>query len=162
MSGERYGELALVALRDALVTGIPAQLSVLEAAQGLTAGSIPLPVDTVIGRVPYDNRAPLIAVFVEGLSPQVQRNRVLHTECQVAIQLIAASADQAGLEQLELTGLRYFTALLEAIRVDASLGGRSAGATVDSGDVAAAISGEGDRSSTKLVLLSTITVRTQS
>ena len=162
MSGERYAELALVALRDALVAGIPAQLTALESAQSLTAGSIARPVDTVIGRVPYDNRAPLIAVFVEAMEPQVQRNRTLHTECQVAIQLLAQSADAAGLAELELTGLRYFTALLETIRLNPSLSSRAAGATLDSGDIAAAIAEQGDRSSTKLVIVSSITVRTQS
>lgn len=144
MSGERYAQLAAVALRDVIEDEIAAALATVETAQGLDAGTYAAPVAVVAARVPSDNRSPLIAVYWEAGAMRLQREGTANVDCTVVVQLIGGP----DLEALERLAAAYVTALVDLIRGDSSLGGRVSGALVTDWEAAV---GAGDRSSTRLI-----------
>lgn len=157
MPNERYAELAVVALRDAIASGLNARLAAIEVEQGI-ATPIRRPVAIVRARGPAsDNRSPLIAVYWESMSPVSQRQGFVSVDCTVVVAMVADTA--ATLEPLEETHARYVTALLDLVRLDPHLGGRVVAAIFTDAEADA---GVGDRSMSRMTTAIGIEVRIHS
>lgn len=155
MAGERYAELAVEALRDAINSGIAAQLAAVETAQGLTPNTIARPVAVTRSRAAArDNRSPLIAVYWERFTLPSQRRGVVAVDCTVVVQIVGRNA--ASTEGLEEDHGRYCTAIVDLIRDDPHLGGRVVASLVTDGEADASI---GDNSTTRLVSAIGVEVR---
>lgn len=153
MAGERYMQLALVALRDFLSSNIGTQLSTIESEQSLGSGALPAPTFLLGPPVPDDNRSPLVEVFpLEGASVE-ERQRLYAFAIGVAI----SYSGDADLELSMLHFLSYHTAVLKTVQADYSLGG----------DVGTCIPGRcnfsarGDSAKTRFCVEQTFTIHIQ-
>jgi hypothetical protein len=117
----RYSDRAVVGLAAYLRTAIPAALRNVETDLGLTASSMPDPVEVVERRSPADNRSPLVEVFDNGGSYEDWTSRLWITDCSIAWSYAGDGDLVAG----DTLARRYVTAIIKALEADLTLGGRA-------------------------------------
>ena len=144
MANERYIDAAITHLRDFINTNLPAQLRAVETEQGLTASSLTDPEDVLKHRAPFDNRSPLVEIFEESWAFIDIRNKLISTDCTVALHHMG----DADLEAGEIFGRRYMTAIIQCVLSDTTLGGKVVTIIPTDG---ASVVGRGDNATTRRV-----------
>lgn len=147
----RFAQRAVEALHAAFESGLVAQLRAVETAQGLESGELTNPRRIALAQLVNDNASPLVQIFDEGGTWVSQRQDVMAIDCTVAVSWTSGT----DLEEGELFGRRYLTALVQVIEEDPSLGGEVVAALLKDYDRSIF----GDQSSTRHVRALGVEVR---
>ena len=119
MSGERYAERAVKALKDYVTSNLAAYLRAVETAQGLDEDSLTDPVAYLDYAAPDDYRSPMVMVWTDGGEVEDWQHQIESYDCTVA--LLYSGDANIGAGQIKMR--RYLTALLQCLRADRTLGG---------------------------------------
>jgi hypothetical protein len=118
MAGEKYAQRAVARLAEYLEANLPAQLRIVETAQGLASGALVDPIDYVQGDLTPDGRTPIVEIFCESGSPINYQNHLDSYDCTVALTFSGDAKVEDGQKQ----STRYMTALIDCVRADHTLG----------------------------------------
>jgi len=154
MSGEQYADKAVAALKARLDEAFETELAAVETATGMATGDLGRPLEIITAHVEHDNRAPLLAVWDDGLAPVSQKSRLWAVECLVAMTMLGGAEVTSNAQLLR----RWVSAFINVITGDPTLGGRVVAAVLGQG----AARPIGDESATRLAYVFPVQVRVQS
>jgi hypothetical protein len=117
MAGEKYGDRAIESLRYYCEVHLQSYLTVVESAQGLTAGSMSPPVAYIASLIANDPRTPVLMVDCDGGDVENWGDNLHVYDCIIVLAFSGDADVAAG----EAKARRYMTALVDMVRADATL-----------------------------------------
>ncbi len=121
MSG-KFVKQAVDGLHTTMSAGLQAQLTIVELAEGLSAGDLTPPVAYIKAEAPLDNTSPLIQIYATAgahADAAEQRNSIMSVMCMVVL----SYSSGVNLVAAEEFIMRYTWAMSEVIYNDPTLGG---------------------------------------